>query len=130
MSEHRRLMEPVIIDHRNAYKFTILQDLLAEAFKRFSAADRPSAGLIYNHASTHPAPEIGCIPAAELATAFAGVEDPTATPIAADAKAALAAADETSQWLDNSLRIAALHLRAGQTQMAAKKNRRGHWARP
>ncbi len=110
----------MIIDHRNAYKFTILQDLLAEALKRFAAADRPSAGLIYNHASTHHAPEIGCTPAAELATAFAGVGDPTATAIAADAKAALAAADETSQWLENSLSIAAVPLCAGQTQMAAK----------
>lgn len=120
MGEHRRFMEPVIIDHRNAYKFTTLQDLLAEAFRRFATGDRPSAGLIYNHAATHHAPEIANIPAAELANAFAGVEDPIATAIAADAKAALAAADATPQWLDNALRIAALHLRAGQTQMAAK----------
>jgi hypothetical protein len=120
MGEHRRLMEPVIIDHRNAYKFTTLQDLLKEAFRRFANGDRPSAGLIYNHAATRHAPEIARIPAAELANAFAGVEDPIAKAIAADAKSALEAAGETPQWLDNALRIAALHLRAGQTEMAGK----------
>lgn len=120
MGAHRRLMEPVIIDHRNAYKFTTLQDLLGEAYRRFAVGDRPAAGQIYNHAATRQAPEIANIPASDLANAFAGVENPITTRIAADAKAALAAAYQTPQWLYNALRITALHLRAGQTQMAAK----------
>lgn len=121
MGKHRRLMEPVIIDHRNAYKFTTLQDLLSEAFRRFAGGDRQSAGLIYNHAAVHHAAEIRQVPAAQLVSAFAAVDDPIAKTIAENAAAALGAANsETPQWLDNALRIAALHLRAGQNEMAGK----------
>lgn len=121
LGEHRRLMEPVIIDHRNAYKFTTLQDLLSEAYRRFANGDRPSAGLIYNHAAVRHAPEIAQVPVTQLVSAFAGVEDAIAITIAENAGTALAAAgNEAPQWLDNALRIAALHLRAGQNEMAGK----------
>jgi len=119
--ERRRVMEPVIVDHRNAYKFTTVQDLLAIAFERFAADDRRSAGLIYNHVLAAHAAELGQASARDLAQGFKTVEGGRFAAIGDAAETALAAANGTApDWLNNALRMAALHLRAGQGEPALK----------
>lgn len=122
--ERRRLAEPVIVDHRNSYKLTTAQDLLAMAFHRFSQDDRAAAGLIYNDVATRHAPDIAKASASALAQGFSGHEAPAvrkvgdailaAFPADADASAT------TPQWLATALRISALHLKANQPEHFAR----------
>lgn len=118
MGERRRLLEPVIVDHRNAYKLTTTKDLLAAAFQRFGARDRAAAGLIYNHVIGAHAPELARVDSKVLAAGFKTVEDGAFAEIGQAAELALSDGETPPQWLDNALRMAALHVRAGQASAA------------
>jgi len=120
--KHRKLMEPVIVDHRNAYKLRTTQDLLALAYARFAAGDRKAASLVYNHVLARHAPELAEAPAAALIHGFKTAENGAFAAIGEAAAAALAAApgEAAPQWLASALRMAALHLRAGQKEPALK----------
>lgn len=120
MGARRRLLEPVIIDHRNAYKFSAVKDLLAVAFQRFAGRDRAAASLIYNHVIARHAPELGRVDAAVLAKGFKTVEEGAFAEIGLAADDALAGQTAPPQWLDNAMRMAALHVRAGQSEPALK----------
>lgn len=121
MGPNRRLPEPVVIDHRNAFKFTTAQDLLTMAFRRFGAGDRPSAALIYNHVLERHGAEVGQADARAIAEGLATVENGRFAAVAAAARQAAGAEGERApMWLVSALRMAALHIRAGQPELAEK----------
>ncbi len=120
MGDRRRLMEAIVVDHRNAYKLTTVQDLLALAFERFAGGDRPAAGLIYNHVLERHAPELGRARPNDLIEGFRKVENGAFAAIGRAAEQALAPGAAVPNWLNSALRMAALHLRVGQSEAALK----------
>lgn len=121
MGPERRLPEPIIIDHRNAFKFTTVQDLLTMAFRRFGAGDRTSASTIYNHVLERHGAEVGQADARSIAKGLETVENGRFAAVAAAAqRAAGAEAATPPMWLVSALRMAALHIRAGQPELAEK----------
>lgn len=118
MGERRRLPEPAIIDHLNAFKYRTAEDLALEGFMRFRARDHRTATLLYSYVVGARAPHLAEADAASLITEVRSADAQAFGEIAAAAETARSGAPSGPQWLENALRMVAIHVRFGQPRAA------------